>query len=277
MLKNSRFVRDFVLDIEVNNKGLSFRPPLRVQFEATKSIYGQLNKMSVKIYNLNGGNRKQLAKDPEQNTLIPITLSAGYQDKTEKIFKGTVFEAYSERRGTDFITTIESIDGGYDMYNSFTSQTVIGKDNAVKAILSDFTRIKKGKITEQNSLVRPKVLVGNSIKLLEEQLNDDETFYIDDEKLYIIKANEVVSEYIPVINSETGLINQPQRANKIVTFDTMMNPSIKIGGRVDLRSETALHLVGIYKVETIIYAGDNYGSDWRQKCSGRIIPDLQVI
>lgn len=276
-LSNDRFNRSYKLDIQVGSENLEFKPPLKVQFDVTKSIYGQLNKMSLTLYNLNENNRKKLVKDPEDSVVIPISLSVGYVDKIEKIFKGTIFEASSERSGTDFVTTIESIDGGHDMFASYTSQTVIGKDNSVKTILESFSRIKKGKITEQNKLIRPKVLVGNSIKLLEEQLNEDETFFIDDERLYIITDKEVLGELIPVVNSDTGLINQPQRANKIVSFDTMLNPSIKIGGRVDLQSKTALHLVGIYKIETITYKGDNYGSDWIQSCSGRIVPGAVEI
>ncbi len=273
-----RYDRKYRLRVGIRGQELEFLPPLRVAFECDKSIRGSLNKLTVKIFNLSDGSRKDLAKDTEDSSIeIPIKLDIGYGDKLENIFTGTVLTGYSERKGPEFITTIECLDGGFDLYNSFTSKSVIGKDQAVKQIIQDFQRTTEGKISQQNNLVRPKVLVGNSIKLIEEQLNDDETYFIDSEKLYIIKNNDVIGSFIPVISSETGLINQPQRANKIVTFTTMLNPSVKIGGRVDLRSETATHLNDIYRVETIKYTGDNYGSEWTQDCNCLLVQNPVVL
>lgn len=278
MATQLRYDRKYRLRVGIRSTELEFLPPLRIVFECDKSIRGSLNKLTVKIFNLSEGSRRDLAKDTEDSSIdIPLKLDIGYGDKVENIFTGTVLTGYSERKGADFITTLECLDGGFDLYNSFTSQTVIGKDASVKAILKDLTRTKAGKITQQNNLVRPKVLVGNSIELLSEQLNEGETFFIDSEKLYIIKNNEVIGTFIPVVSSETGLINQPQRANRIVTFKTMLNPAIRIGSAVDLRSETAKHLNEIYRVETIKYAGDNYGSEWSQDCNCLFIPDVVKI
>ena len=273
-----RYDRNYRLRVGIRGTELEFLPPLRVVFECEKSIRGSLNKLTIKIFNLSDGSRRDLAKDTEDSTIsIPLQLDVGYGETLENIFKGTVLTGYSERKGPEFITTLECLDGGFDLYNSFTSKTVIGKDQAVKEIIKDFTRTTEGKITPQNNLVRPKVLVGNTIQLVEDQLNDGETYFIDSEKLYIIKDNEVIGTFVPVVSSETGLINQPQRANQIVTFTTMMNPSIRIGNRVDLRSETAKHLNAIYRVETIKYTGDTYGSEWTQDCNCLLSQNAVVL
>ena len=125
----------------------------------------------------------------------------------------------------------------------------------------------KGKITEQNVLIRPKVLVGNSVNLIDEQLNDGETWYIENEQLYIIKDNEVVSGYVPEISAKTGLINTPERENQKVSFETMMNPTLIIGAKCKINSKNAPHLNGIYKVESLGLKGDNYGSDWKMSAT----------
>lgn len=272
-----RFNRQYKLTITLDDVENIFSSDLRIQFEATKSIRGSLNKMTLKIYNLKEANRLKFIKDAEDKDVIPFSLDVGYGEKIENIYQGTISTAQSERKGSEFITTIESIDGGVDLLNSFTSKTVKGKDTAVNEIVKDFSRITKGKITTQNTLIRPKVLVGNSINLIAEQLNENETFFIDNEKLYILKINEVVRSFIPVINSATGLLNQPQRANQRVTFKTLLNPSIIIGGQVELKSDTALHLNGVYKVETIKYNGDNYGSEWFQECSCMLSTGVTVL
>ncbi len=273
-----RYDRKYRLRVGIRDSELEFLSPFRIAFECDKSIRGSLNKLTVKIFNLSEGSRRDLAKDTEDSSIdIPLKLDIGYGEKLENIFTGTVLTGYSERKGPEFITTLECLDGGFDLYNSFTSKSVIGKDAAVKEIVKDFTKTTAGKITQQNKLVRPKVLVGNSIELISEQLNEDETYFIDSEKLYIIKGNEVISSFVPVVSSETGLINQPQRANQIVTFSTMLNPAIRIGGLSDLRSETAKHLNAIYRVETIKYIGDNYGSDWKQDCNCLFVPNVVTL
>jgi hypothetical protein len=272
-----RFNRDYNLVIGLDDQAVIVRPPMRIAFDCQKSVSGGLNKLTLKIYNLRESNRMKLVKDREEQTRIPIILSVGYAGNLETIFKGTVEKGENGRTGTDHISTLDCLDGGYDFRNSFTSATVRGKDNAVNTILEDMPNTGRGKITAQNKLVRPKVLVGNSAKLISQQLNEGETWYIDDEKLYILKENEVISSYIPVVSAATGLRNTPQRQNQKVTFDTLMNPSVKIGGKVELQSKTAPHLNGVYKAESMGYKGDNYGAEWSQSITGLKDNGLTVI
>lgn len=273
---SKRFIRDYELILTLTSgEVVQIVPELRVQFEVSKSIRGGLNTCSIKIYNLSDSKRKKLVKDKEDFRIrMPFIFKAGYT-KLENLFKGTVFEASSVRSGSDFITTIKSLDGGFDFINSFTSKTVT--NNAASNIIADMPNTAQGKISARKSLVRPKVLVGNSAKLIEDNLEDDETYYIDEEKLYIIKDDEVTSNYIPLVQASTGLLNTPLRKNREVTFNTTLNPSIKIGGLVELKSSTATHLNGIYKVITIKYKGDNYGSDWSQECICMLSQKYKVI
>lgn len=263
-----RFNRDYRLTIEAEGREFVIRPPLRIAFDATKSISGGLNKCTVQIYNLVAESRLQLVKDAEQRKRIPFKLEVGYENALESLFKGTVHIGTLSRQGTDFVNEIESLDGGFDFLNSFTSRTVKGKERAIDKTLQDMPNTRRGTIRKQPGLVRPKVMVGNSVRLIEKGLNEGETWYIDDETLYIIKDNEVIDTYIPVISAQTGLLNTPQRKNKRVTFDTLMNPSVKIGGKARLDSKTAPYLNGIYRVDQIVYKGDNYGQDWTQSITG---------
>ena len=272
-----RFKRDYELIIGLGDQAIIVKPPLRVSFTVDKSIEGGLNKLSLKIYNLKSQNRFQLAKDPEEQAVISLILRVGYEGSVETIFKGTVQKGESSEPSPDIVTTLDCRDGGFDFINSFTSRTVKGKDLAVDKILEDMPNTQKGKITAQNSLIRPTVLVGNSAKLIDQQLNDDETWYIEDERLFIIKENEVISTLIPLVSAKTGLMNTPQRQNQKVTFNTMMNPTVKIGSRVALESINAPHLNGIYKVNSISYKGDNYGSDWSQSISCLKNTSYQVL
>lgn len=262
-----RFNRDFELIIVIDSLELTIRSPLRIAFDGNKSISGGLNKLNIQIYNLKESNRLALVKDKEEIKRIPLFLKVGYKDSLQSIFKGTIHQGRNSISGPDRITNLECLDGGVDFLNSFTSRTVKGKDNAIDAILSDMPNTGKGKITKQNILIRPKVLVGNSANLIDEQINSDETWYIENEQLFIIKNDEVVTGFIPEISAKTGLINTPEKENQKVSFETMMNPTLIIGGQCKLVSKTAPHLNSIYKVESLGLKGDNYGSDWKMSAS----------
>lgn len=272
-----RFNRDYQLTIGILGGTVTVKPPMRIEFQADKSIRGQLNKIQIKLYNLSERNRLALVKDAEQRKRIPLSLSVGYQGRLELVFKGTVHKGENTRQGPDIITTLEGLDGGFDYLNSFTNRTVSGGRRAVDSALEDMPNTTAGKINDRPALSRPKVLVGNSVRLIEDTIGPGETWYIDNEQLFIISDNQVTSRLIPVVSAETGLISTPSREFQEVTFQTLMNPSIKIGQRVKLISATAPHLDGVYKIDTISYSGDNFGDDWSQTCTGRLAANSVVI
>ncbi|MCT7528821.1 hypothetical protein N5T79_06645 [Aliarcobacter cryaerophilus] len=290
-----RFGRKYELKIiTLDDKEITIAPELRITFDVTKSIKGSLNKATVQIYNLSQTNRDKIKKDEDEKKegatetkpkdenskrelppdYMQFELKAGYS-KIETIFKGAISIAKSKREGANFVTTIEAYDGLYDLKNSYTSKVV--KGNVSSQIIQDMPTVKQGKITEQNPLLRPRVLVGNSFKLIEQNLEENETFYIDDGVIHIIKDKEVTSSYIPLVSAATGLLNSPDLAEKEVFFETQMNPLIKIGCLIQLESLYEKRLNGIYKVNTIHYTGDYAGSDWKQEVFCVACNDYKVV
>lgn len=288
---SSRFIRDFELLVQIDsNTAIIIQPPLRIAFDGTKSTDRALNELNIQIYNLSREHRNKIIrdakdKDPQKNkdrkklteaekkaqkaeekkdktAIFKIVLRAGY-DHLETIFTGDILEAYTERSGADFITHITGQDGLFDFRSAFTSKTV--KGDAVDAILHDMKRTSKGKVSKRKENVRHKVLVGNSAKLISEQLFDDEVMFFDNDTLHILKDGEVVSDIAVDINSETGLLNAPTKADKMISARTLMNPAIRVGGLVNLTSIYAPHYNGVYRVETIKFTGDSDGSDWMQE------------
>ena len=272
-----RFTRDYELKIQALGGEITVRPPMRIQFQADKSIYGGLNKIQIQLENLEERKRQALVKDAEESKRIPFQLSVGYQDRLELVFKGNVHRGSNERQGPDIISKIEGLDGGFDFKNSFTSRTVEGAEKAIDDCLKDMPNTSKGKITKRPDLSRPKVMLGNTAWIIDGLVGPEETWYIENEQLYIIKDNEVTSRFIPLVTAQTGLISTPTRENKLVTFQTLMNPSIKIGNMAALESTTAPHLNGTYQIRTISYQGDNYGDEWSQTCTGRPLPGYTVL
>jgi len=262
----TQFNRDYFLVVEYDNVSVEIRPPMRIVFDGYKSTGGGLNKLTVMIYNLKESTRLKLIKDPEQQKRINVTLQVGYKGQLRDVFKGQIYKASSSRSGADYITKLESLDGGFAFFNSKTTKTIKSKDNAINQVLID-AGLERGAISLPSQLTRPKVMVGNSIQLLDDFLEDGYSWYIDNGKLNIINENgEALQGFIPVVSPETGLITTPSREMSIITFDTLINPSIVLGGLCQLISTVAPHINGKHKVYEIGFKGDYDGDSWQMSC-----------
>lgn len=276
-MPQSRFDRDFELTVSVGGgREVIVKPPMRISFSANKSVSGGLNKLTCRIYNLQPSNRLALTKDAEGREVIPISLRVGYKGTMALIFKGTVYRGQNFREGPDFITELESLDGGTQVLGAFISTTVRGKDRALDAVRQT-TGLGKGKTTTQEPLVRPRVLIGPTAHVLDELLEEGATWYVDDEQLYVLKSDEVTSSFVPVVNAATGLLNTPTREQSKVTFDTLMNPTLRIGSLCKLESQSAPHMNGLYRIIEMGYSGDNYGANWNMNVTALPAGDYTVL
>lgn len=245
------------------------RPPIRIQFDAVKSTAGfGLNKLKCKVYGLAKEKRGILTKDFEQQKVVNIRLSVGYGTDLKMIFSGQLQRGANQLTNEGYVSDFECFDGGVDYFTAVTSTTVLGKNNAINSVISNMPNTSKGKITGQPDLVRPRVLVGVCSKLLEDLTSDEEQFFVDNGAVNITKQDEVISNQIPEVNESTGLIDTPTKDASKITFTSVLNPFIVIGGRVNLESAVDTRLNGVIRIETIGYKGDFEGNDWRQECTG---------
>jgi hypothetical protein len=262
-----RFNRDYRLFIRFTETDVvEIKPPLRIQFEAKKTIISDINELRLKIYNLNRDKRNKLIKDKAaqgvNDKYLQVILQVGYDDLVD-VFIGDVYEAGSQKTGADYITTLVCKDGGFDFRNSFTSKTIQKNVPTVPELLKDMPNTNKGKITKQKTRIRPKVMVGNTYDLIVQNLEFNETFFIDNEKLNVIKDDELIDDFAVEVSSETGLLNSPQKQETFIICETLMNPAIKCGGQVLLKSDI-IELNDLYRVDTIEFKGDYRAQDWKQ-------------
>lgn len=276
MTNNKRFKRDYLLTVGVGNQAVAVRPPFRITFDANKTINGGLNTLNVNIYGLKASTKQQLIKE-EGPGYIPISLEVGYIGGRELVFKGSVYIGDVTRAGPDVYNAIQAKDGGVDAINSFTNASVKSKAEALSVILGDMPNTGEGSITDLPEIIRPKVLVGPSTELISKMVGDDAKYFIDNEKLNILKDDEVLSSFSPLVASSTGLLNTPSIDKGRITFSTWMNPAIKVGGLANVQSKNAPYLNGLYKMEAIKYAGDYEGNDWTQTCTGVLVTNYKVL
>lgn len=262
--------RDYRLTVGVGSKAVIVEPPFRMSFTADKTISVALNKAKISVWGLQQSTRLKLVKDEWSKDYFPIQLEVGYEGKIESVFKGSVRSGEFARDGADFVSTLDCFDGGFDTINSFTNTVASGKKQAIESALADMPNTALGMITKAGDLIRPRILVGNSTALIEGLLDEDDEFFIDDEQLYVIKAADTRSNFAPLVSAKTGLLNTPVVSKGKLTFDTILNPTLKIAGLCKVESKFNPNVNGVYRIEQMTYSGDTHGGDWKQSVLARL-------
>lgn len=233
---------------------------LKVSFVVSRSTMSSLNTMQLKIYNLSKDTRDKIFVDRfNPKSYRKVFFSAGYEGVTgiATIFKGNIFQAYSYREGVDIVTHIEGRDGAFDTVNIKSSKTLKAGatlEEALRSLASDFVHINLGKVGEtKGTFRRPLVLEGNTYNLIKKYTQGG--VFIDFETLNIQKDNEVTDGQIPLINSETGLLGTPKRADSYLTIDTIFEPRVEMGQIIEVNSTVAPIYDGQYKVIGVNHSG----------------------
>ena len=183
--------------IEINPEGVNIEH-LRIIFEGEKSATAQgINKLNLQIYNLEKTKRDRIFKDKENRIdYFQVILNIGYNNSQKSIvFQGDIFQAFTEKKDNDYITNIICDSGGFDYKNSFTSKTVTRQDVVIDQLLEDMPNTKKGVIDLKGiEFPRAKILFGATFDIINAEVGTDANWFIDDEKLYILKDNKMLDK-----------------------------------------------------------------------------------
>lgn len=277
MVDTRRFYRNYKAVIYVTGQAIEITPPFSMSFSVTESTKTKTpNKLTLKIKGLAANTRARLSKSEDEAKYTQVEFFLGYKDSIRRVFKGDVKECSSSRDGNGFTTTLSCEDGGHDFRYAYTSKAVTGKDNAIAAIIDDMPNTAKGAITKQDTLVRPKVLIGSSYDLLQES-NRGKEIYIKDERVNILAEEETTGVRAVLVTSQTGLLDTPIFKDGAITFSTMFNPEIEIGGIISLDSYLSPDLNGVYKITQISSSGGTEGGDYKQTCSATLTKNYVAV
>lgn len=259
----NKFGRKFNLGLQTNESTrealmefLKISMPFTVQFSITRNLMSSLNTATFTIYNLSKKNRNLIFKDRFTPIYKRVYFEAGYSNLS-LCFQGSIFSAFSERRGPDIVTIIESKDGGYDTNKASLSRTFnkgVTRKDINEAAIDSFEVLKKGNMAgvEDYTTQRATVIDSNSIQVLKKNSSG---LFIDLETVNILKDNQVFRGEVPLISTETGLLGTPKRQDSYITVDSMFEPAINIGQAVEVRSQVQKQFNGQYKVIGINHNG----------------------
>lgn len=254
---------------------------LHCKFEIVKNAFLAPNTSKVQIYNLSPQTENAIIKEGQS-----FIVEAGYQggDRYGVIFNGEVVQPlrYKEN-GTDYVLQLIGMDGflystysivGASMIAGQTQRDIINKCASAATITTPVKYISPD--ISDNKLPRGKVLFGLARDYLAKIAKTENASYcIDDGDITIVKADDTPLTEIIRIDSESGMIGNPEQTQYGVRVKMLLNPRIKINSLVAIDNRTvrgaewrygevirALDSEGIYKVIKITHTGDTRGDEW---------------
>lgn len=258
-----KFGRSYILKVQTQNgETLTIQPPFTVEFDITRNTLTSANVASIRIYNLSPKNRSQIRKDvTNYGDLRQVQLAAGYGTNLPIIFVGNITQAWSVREGNNFITQIESFDGGYAFANGQTNTTYPAgtqQQTIVENMASSLPGVTVGAIGEfSGSITRGNAYTGNTTNLLNALTGGG--MFIDNGKVNCLGNSECLEGEIQIINSDTGLLGTPVREQTILNFDMLFEPRLIVGQKIQLDSlEGSLkgaNFNGFYKIISLKHRG----------------------
>lgn len=259
---DSREQRKFKLSIQTfDGQTVVIANPFTLEFEIQRTFLSSVNIGSFKLYNLSKFNRNLLRKDLQDTGVRKkIKLEVGYGNQLSTVFKGHIKQGYSERQGVNIISHMESGDGAYVAVNS-KFQKSFPKNSDRQEIINDVVaQLKKdGVATGAIGKIKGKIPRGNTyngqtVEVLQQTVGN--SFFIDNETVNVLNDNEVIEGKTIVVSSQSGLLNTPIRQGYVVSFDTLLDPRIKIGQRIKIESSTLdADVRTSYKVMAVTHKG----------------------
>lgn len=218
----------------------------------TRSLFSNSNRASLDIYNLAKDTRSAIYLAPytpwEKQHLIRI--EAGYGDAgLSEIFFGRAMEIYSSRPGgsTEIITHIDA--QCLDLFNmsSVTFEAGTEKRDAIKSLANDFPNVTLNSLGAiSGTFQTPTTFCGTTF----EQINKISGGYafIDGNQLNVCLSNECVDAPVPVISSDTALLDTPIRKEMQYEVKMRMQPQLQVGQLLEIQSQIVPEFNGQYKV-----------------------------
>jgi hypothetical protein len=284
--------RQFTLTVGKGGTGTMIKPPLKVEFEITKTIKHIPNVAKILVYNLAQDTEAKIKGEYDE-----VILSAGYEGSEQLIFRGNIRRQFSYRQDTDWILQIDAADGDKD-YRNATIDVTFAAGTTVSQLIDHIAGKFNGGTTRghmsfiDSAFLRGRTFSGMAREWLTKIADEAGAHWsIQDAKLIMVSATSTLPNEAIVINAQTGMLGAPEVTNDGIKVNCLLNPGILVAGKVwldnnDLKARIAkehekkvsasgrphpkkppktlarLDPDGIYKVNQIVHKGDTRGMEW---------------
>lgn len=253
--ENDNPIKKAIVIDNINRADNTEQGLLTLKFQINRSIFEDVNSMTVEIYNLAPDHYNQLFFDFFNEQRRSIVLEAGYKGQVlSTIFVGDVWSCYTERQGSNIITKIEALVG----IKSFSKQidaTLWGatRNQILRTAAKDMAmniNIYSGEDVKFNRSVS---LAGNAYGIIQQYSGG--SAYVDNGEINVLENQDAIEGDVVLINDESGLLGVPKHEDALLTVDMIFEPRIVIGQLVEIKSRIMPPFDGQFKVYGIKHQG----------------------
>jgi hypothetical protein len=246
--------------------------------DITRSILNSMNRATIRIYNLGRQHRNAILKDffvPSYNRTVILQAGYGQASQLPTIYYGTLYEAFSKREGTDYITELTCLAGAWAVPRSFYNGAPIKAgtvtSEVIRTLMSSLVAQSNGSIGMGyiGSFPNPIKTAMSPTKTIFEELKTltGGGVFIDNNRINCMNNGEVLPNPPTItIDSSMGLLETPTRELHSMTFPVLFLPQVQPGQNIYLDS-TSLETVnspwpvisksfnGLQKVQSVHHVG----------------------
>lgn len=275
----TKFQRNFSLEVQGNDNQVHiFNYPLTLELQIKRDVLASANTATFRVYNLGSSTRNLIYKDQFSQSLSfrSLVLKAGYGDTLPIVFNGNVkmAQSFRQEKSVNFITEIQGFDYGWVMTNAQSAFNLIPTANTptidqklvINRLIKDLqgsapgSTLGVGAVSNQftKKYVRGLSIAGPTWQKLQDITENNA--YIDNGKVFCLFENDVFDGDLTLIDSTTGLLGTPKKADRRITVETIFEPRLQVGQQVQLNSRSLTQFNGNYKVVGIEHQGTISGA-----------------
>jgi len=235
------------------------------------TIMGNFQTTHTEIYNMRNLHRDALYFTPCN---ITVEASDDFSGVMSIVHKGEVLAAYSQRRGSDIVTCIESLPLGASIIKAVTATNYV-KDTPLNSVITDLatllecqpifsTTINTIKLTDNF------VATGNVKELMDKLAKAYQfSYHIENNvQLVCVFDKDSLPSTDTLLTPSTGLISaeplfaSPLRVSLGARIRTMWNPELKVARRIFLKSSINTTLNRDYVPQIIKTSLSTFNNTW---------------
>ena len=259
---NNQYI--WYLTVTYDGKIKTVQYPLTCEFNIHRPNQSIAQYCTLNIYNLSIETRmsdffrqdKQHFNDFGKVKLIEFAV--GKENDVTVLFKGVISEAYSTRKNNDVVTTIEAFDNGFGAYNAkpinITFKAGTSFVEAYEYIASQLQYISHYTRGTLEGVFQTDTTFYDSPLNIINQITNGHSF-VDNSQLITLNDNECLPGEPIEISANTGLIGIPVARDRWVNANVILNPKLKVGQRVKLKTTSLDYYNDIYRIFHITHQG----------------------
>jgi len=271
------YLRKVILDIFPQNGASKRISDLRIKFQVGKlgkaSKKAKTNDSKIEVFNLSDDTRKII-----ENKTTRVALAVGYlglgnkdpgspKSNVEQIFIGNVTKVVHHNQPPDIVTEVKVGDGDNHHRNARHTKGY-PPNTRLKTVLNDCVDAMQLNHGSQDGIPDRNYPHGITVCGLAkdhlDQLTDSNglEWSIQDETIQIIPKNGSTSQPAIIIGPDSGMVGSPDITLDGIEFACLIQPKLKPGGRVQIKS----HFVsGEFIVKKVEHNGDSHYGDFVSK------------